>query len=207
MSPLEPVVYVVDDDAAVRTSMARLLATAGLRTETYEVAEELLSRLNQQHTGCVVVDLRMPGLSGLDVQAQLQEAGIMLPVILVTGHSDVPAVVRAMKAGAFDVLTKPFGGQELIDSVRRAIARDRQRRADRDASAELRARYETLTAREREVMALVVAGHLNREAASSMGTSEKTIKVHRAHVMEKMHAESLPDLVRMAERLGQRSAV
>lgn len=201
MPIVAPVVYVVDDDAAVRTSIGRLLTSVGLRSEIYGTADEFIRRVTPDHTGCVVVDMRMPGMSGLDLQATLQLAGVSLPVIFVTGFSDVPAVVRAMKGGAFDILTKPFGGQELLDVVQRAIERDEQRRAEHSLRGILRARYETLTTREREVMALVVSGKLNREAADETGTSEKTIKAHRAQVMRKMRADSLPELVRMADKL------
>lgn len=195
-------IYVVDDDASVLKSIERLLSSVKLRCETFASADALIGRVDPDQTGCIVADMRMPGVSGLELQRRLNDSGIDLPIVFVTGYSDVPAVIRAMKAGASEVLTKPIGGQELLDAIRAAIAEHAERRQQRAADAELRARYETLTPRERQVMALVVAGKLNKQAAADLGTTEKTIKAHRGQVMKKMGAISLPDLVRMSQRVG-----
>ena len=202
MSAEEPVVFVVDDDQAVREGTKSLIETVGLRVETFRTAREFLSSARPDAPGCLVLDVRLPGLSGLDLQRELADAGTPIPIIFITGHSDVPIAVQAMKAGAVEFLTKPFRDQQLLDAIQQAIDRDRVERRQRMEQAELRTRYESLTPREREVMARVVAGLLNKQAAAELGTAEITIKVHRAQVMRKMHAESLADLVRMAERLG-----
>jgi FixJ family two-component response regulator len=202
MPSTEPLIYVVDDDASVLKSIERLLSSVKLRCETYASADELIGRVDPNQTGCIVADMRMPGVSGLELQRRLNERGIDLPIVFVTGYSDVPAVIRAMKAGASEVLTKPIGGQELVDAIRAAVAEHHDRQQQRAADAELRARYETLTPRERQVMALVVAGKLNKQSAADLGTTEKTIKAHRGQVMKKMGAISLPDLVRMSQRVG-----
>jgi FixJ family two-component response regulator len=196
-----PTVFVVDDDPSVRTAVRRLLASVGLSCETFSTAAEFLLRCQQPVSGCVVLDVRMPGASGLDLQRMLNQAGTDLPVIFVTAHADVPLTVRAMKAGALEVLTKPFDDQTLLDAVYQALEQERVRSHDREELHRLKDRFETLTAREREVMALVVTGLLNKQIASELGTAEKTIKVHRAQVMHKMKADSLADLVRMADRL------
>lgn len=195
-------VYVVDDDASVRTAIGRLLRSVGLEIQVFASATEFLGFARPDRPGCVVLDVRMPRLSGLDLQQELVASGQALPIIFVSGHADVPMSVRAMKAGAVDFLPKPFHDQDLLDAVQRAIAADRERRA-RDAElAAVRKVYETLTPREREVLSHVVSGALNKQIAGALGTSEKTVKVHRARIMDKMGAESLADLVRLAGRLG-----
>jgi len=202
MSAAEPVVFVVDDDSAVRNAIQHLLTSVGLACETFGTADEFLKHLDRDRLGCVVMDVRMPRMSGLDAQRVLAEHGADLPLIFITGHADIPVVVRAMKAGAVEVFGKPFDNQEFIDAVHRAIDRDRSRRQDQQSLDLLRDRFDTLTIREREVMALVVTGKINKQVAAELGTTEKTIKAHRAQVMRKMEAISLPDLVRMADRLG-----
>ena len=201
MASADPVVYVVDDDSSVRNAIFNLLTSVGLKCEAFGTADDFIRNIDQEQAGCIVMDVRMPRMSGLDAQRVLGEHGVDLPLIFITGHADIPSVVRAMKAGAVEVFGKPFDNQELIDAVHRAIDRDRTRREVRQSLAALRDRFDTLTAREREVMALVVAGKLNKQAAGELGTTEKTIKAHRAQVMRKMEAVSLPDLVRMADRL------
>ena len=196
-----PTVFVVDDDPSVRTAVKRLLASVGLQCETFSTAAEFLIRCEHSVSGCLVLDVRMPGASGLDLQRILNQAETDLPVIFVTAHADVPLTVRAMKAGALEVLTKPFDDQALLDAVYQALEQERVRSHDREELHRLRDRFETLTAREREVMALVVTGLLNKQIAGELGTAEKTIKVHRAQVMHKMEADSLAELVRMADRL------
>jgi FixJ family two-component response regulator len=202
-----PTVFVVDDDPSVRTAVQRLLASVGLPCETFANAADFLIRADGGVSGCLVLDVRMPGASGLDLQRMLNQAEVNLPVIFVTAHADVPLTVRAMKAGALEVLTKPFDDQALLDAVYQALEQERVRSHDRQELHRLRERYETLTAREREVMALVATGLLNKQIAGELGTAEKTIKVHRAQVMHKMEADSLADLVRMADRLGLSSRV
>jgi FixJ family two-component response regulator len=197
-----PTVFVVDDDPSVRTAVKRLLASVGLACETFQNAAEFLARAERGVSGCLVLDVRMPGASGLDLQRVLNQSGTDLPIVFVTAHADVPLTVRAMKAGALEVLTKPFDDQALLDAVYHALEQERVRSHERDELHGLRERFETLTAREREVMALVATGLLNKQIASELGTAEKTIKVHRAQVMHKMEADSLADLVRMADRLG-----
>jgi FixJ family two-component response regulator len=196
-----PTVFVVDDDPSVRTAVKRLLASVGLQCETFSTAADFLIRCERGVSGCLVLDVRMPGASGLDLQRILNQAETDLPVIFVTAHADVPLTVRAMKAGALEVLTKPFDDQALLDAVYQALEQERVRSHDREELHRLRDRFETLTAREREVMALVVTGLLNKQIAGELGTAEKTIKVHRAQVMHKMEADSLAELVRMADRL------
>jgi len=195
-------VFVVDDDPSVRTAVKRLLASVGLPCETFSTAAEFLARTERGVSGCLVLDVRMPGASGLDLQRMLNQTGTNLPIIFVTAHADVPLAVRAMKAGALEVLTKPFDDQALLDAVYQALEQERVRSHDREELHRLRTRFETLTAREREVMALVVTGLLNKQIAGELGTVEKTIKVHRSQVMHKMAANSVADLVRMAVRLG-----
>ena len=198
-------VFVVDDDESLREALGSLFRSVGLRAELFGSAGELLERELPDVVSCLVLDIRLPGLSGLDLQAVLAKMKLRIPVIFVTGHGDIPMSVRAMKAGAVDFLPKPFRDQEMLDAVAAALERDRRRRADERAAAELQARYDTLTTRERQVMALVTAGLLNKQVAAEIGLSEITVKIHRGQAMRKMAARSLPDLVRMAELLGHGS--
>ncbi len=194
----QPAVFVVDDDRAVRESLRWLLESVGLHAETFAGADEFLDRYEPHMPGCLIVDVRLPGMSGLDLQQALTDHGIHLPVIVITGHGDVPVAVRAMKAGAIDFIEKPFNDQTLLDRVHDAIDLDARQRAARVAEMQLRARMDRLSPREREVMGMVVAGKLNKDIAKALGLSHKTVEVHRAHVMEKMEADSVAMLVRMA---------
>jgi len=196
------VVFVIDDDASMRDAVSRLLNAVGLTVQTFASAREFLAGRLPDVPGCAVLDVRLPGLSGLDLQREMVERGIHIPVIFITGHGDIPMSVQAMKAGAVEFLTKPFRDQDLLDAVRLGIQLDRQGRKERAELAELRDGHRQLTPREREVMSLVVAGLLNKQIALRLGTSEKTIKIHRSHVMQKMRADSLADLVRMSQKLG-----
>jgi len=202
MTETRPIVFVVDDDLAVRRSTERLIRSIGLEVQTFASAREFLRNPRPERPACLVLDVRMPGLSGMDLQRDLSKSGIHIPIIFITGHGDIPMSVRAMKAGAVEFLTKPFGSRGLLDAVRAAIERDRLAQKEQSETGELRERYEQLTPREREVMVRVAAGLLNKQVASELATTERTIKFHRAHIMQKMRAESLPDLVRMAEKLG-----
>jgi len=198
----QPVVFVVDDDAAVREALESLLKSVGLRAAMFASPAQFLERRHPNVPSCLVLDVRLPELSGLDFQAELAKNGIQIPIIFITGHGDIPMSVRAMKAGAVEFLTKPVREQDLLDAIQLALERDRARRGQEATVAELRANLETLTPREREVMAYVTAGLMNKQIAGEMGVTEITVKVHRGNLMRKMGARSLAELVRMADALG-----
>ena len=202
MTEPERVVFVVDDDASFRESLQDLIGSVGLRVEVFASAQEFLRSTRPDVPCCLVLDVRLQGLSGLDLQKQMAEADMEIPIIFITGHGDIPMTVQAMKAGAVEFLTKPFRNQELLDAIQQALERDRTTREQQAKNDELYARYDSLTPREREVMTLVVAGLLNKQIAGELGTSETTVKNHRHQIMEKMGADSLAELVKMAYNLG-----
>jgi FixJ family two-component response regulator len=203
----EPIVYVVDDDASMREALGNLFRSVGLRVEVFASAPEFLQSKHPDVASCLILDIRLPRQSGLDFQVDLAEAGILIPIIFMTGHGDIPMTVRAMKAGAVDFLTKPFRDQDMLDAVTAAIERDRSSRNEAKILSDLKARFVNLSAREREVMALVTTGLMNKQIAAEIGIAEITVKIHRGHIMRKMAAKSLADLVKMAQALGlQRAA-
>jgi len=202
MTTTDPTVFVIDDDKAIRSAIKNLLESVGMRAEVFSSPREFLKAEPKDKPGCLVLDVRLPGASGLDFQRELAKSNVELPVIFMTGHGDIPMSVQAMKAGAVDFLTKPFRDQDLLDAIQKAIGRDQARRQQQTEGVDVRNRFNSLTPREREVMSLVVAGLLNKQVAAQLGTSETTAKIHRGQVMRKMQAHSLPDLVRMSERLG-----
>jgi FixJ family two-component response regulator len=202
----EPIVFVIDDDASMRRALTNLFQSVGLGVEVFGSAPEMLQSKLPDVPGCLVLDIRLPGLSGLDFQTELAKSNIHIPIIFMTGHGDIPMTVRAMKGGAVDFLTKPFRDQDMLDAVLTAIERDRNRREAEAVVANLKGLFETLTSREREVMALVASGLMNKQIAAELGLAEITVKIHRGHIMKKMGARSLADLVRKAEMLGIRHA-
>jgi len=201
MSESEPIVFVVDDDPSVRSAIERLIGTVGLQVQLFGSAQEFLASKLPNVPSCLVLDIRLPGISGLGLQRQLVEANVQIPIIFITSHGDVPMTVRAMKAGAVEFLTKPFHDQDLLDAIHLALEKDRGRRQQEAELTALRERFESLSPREREVVAMVVSGMLNKQIAAQIGTAENTVKIHRSRAMEKMLANSLADLVKMIQRL------
>jgi FixJ family two-component response regulator len=202
--PAKSIVFIVDDDASIRQALARLFRSVDLDAEAFGSTADMLRHDFPDVPSCLVLDVRLPGLSGLDFQTELAKARIKIPIIFVTGHGDIPMSVKAMRAGAVDFLTKPFRDQDMLDAVGRAIESDRIRRSNESAMTDVRARFEALTAREREIMGLVTTGLMNKQVAAEIGLSLITVKIHRGHIMKKMHARSLAELVRMADALGTR---
>ena len=200
----QELVFVIDDDASMRTSLSSLFRSVGLRVEVFDSASDFLKTGRPDAASCLVLDVRLPGVSGLDFQSELTKANIRIPIVFITGHGDIPMTVKAMKAGAVEFLTKPFREQDLLDAVRLGLERDRTRRAGEAVVSELRGKFEALTSREQEVMGFVTSGLMNKQIAADLGVSEITVKVHRGNVMRKMGAKSLADLVRMADGLGIR---
>jgi FixJ family two-component response regulator len=202
----EPIVFVIDDDVSMRRALTNLFQSVGLEVDAFGSASELLKNKLPEVASCLVLDIRLPGLSGLDLQAELAKANIHIPIIFITGHGDIPMTVRAMKGGAVDFLTKPFRDQDLLDAVVSAIDKDRRRRENDKTVADLQALFDTLSSREREVLAFVAAGLMNKQIAAELNLAEITVKIYRGHIMKKMHAKSLADLIRMTEALGIRPA-
>jgi len=198
----DSLVYIVDDEAPLRDAISSLLRSVGMQVAGYGSVADFLAQPRREVTSCLLLDVRMPGVSGLDFQAELNREGVALPIIFMTGHGDIPMSVRAMKAGAIDFLAKPFRDQDLLDAIHAALATDRERRQRDQASSGIKARYATLTPREREIMALAARGLMNKQIAGEVGTSEITVKIHRGNAMRKMEAKTFADLVRMAEALG-----
>jgi len=199
---LDSTVFVIDDDASIRKSLSRLLRSAGYTTETFASAEEFLGRDHFNGIGCLLLDVQMPGLSGIDLQKELNKADYHMPIIFITGHGNIPMSVQAMKKGAVDFLTKPFDDKELLQTIEKAIEKDTHARAEYDESLDIRRRIELLTPRENEILPYIITGMLNKQIASKLGISEKTVKVHRGRIMEKLHVDSVAQLVRLAEKVG-----
>jgi FixJ family two-component response regulator len=206
MGEITPIVFVVDDDPSMRAALEDLISSVGLQPRLFASPQDFLRSPRPDAPGCLVLDVRLPGMSGLTFQKELERVGVTLPVIFITGHGDIPMSVRAMKAGAVEFLAKPFNDQEMLDAIHAAIERDRQGRREAQLVCQLRERYTTLTERERQIMTLVVIGRANKQIAGELNLSEMTVKVHRGQAMRKMQAESLPELVRMADRLGVTNA-